>query len=1359
MGKLARRSGGPAPGPRSDLLIICCTLILLGDALPGGVHATRFQDLHFTSQPSDALLLAGATTTLHCAANPTLQPTVRWRCLDELPADQSKDMGNGSLQLSAAAHCQCLATVPGVGTIASRMAQVSVWTRNPLQPAAVSVHLGDSTLLPCGLGEVRRGLTEAGLLVPLRWMKDGKDVRIEDWVPDGRVALLVGGDLLLLNSTWEDAGRYRCLAGTGRTMKLMSDITLAVLTEPGTVRGPALLKRPKDVVVVASEAVTMECAAEGFPTPTVHWLKGEDSNLRFHGEMSERRGILDIGRAQEGDGGLYSCVVKSGNKTLHHRAHVTVLVAPRILEWPEIAKAEVGSEVTLQCEATGRPPPLVSWLHNGDNVSQSDGIRMVGHSLVISGLVEADDGIYQCVAENAGGWTQTSTQLHVQKPMAPLGLRASPPRGLGTELILTRQVQLHWRAPTDSYGSIVHYVIYYSRHGSTRERVVETAGDALQATVQGLQPGNSYTFRIATRTMHGIGMRSRRLQVVMQDEVQVPSLVMGLQAFAVSPTAVNITWEPPLRTFGPILRYKLSYMEKETDRATEQTVDIKGLSYLKDGLKKFTQYGFWVVAYNTNGPGTSSVEVDVRTLSDVPSAPPQGVVVEVVNAQSILVRWQAPPTNTHNGEITGYKIHYRKAGQWAEAEIEETAHLNYLAMGLDKGMEYNFRVAAVNSNGTGPFSPWLAAETFKTDLDDCTYSTGAAVMATCMSSDAATEESRVPDQPSSLHVRPLPTSIVVSWTPPANPELMVRGYAIGYGIGSPHGSTVRVDNKQRYYTIENLEPSSQYVISLKAFNNMGEGVPLYESAMTRAMSVPDPPVHMLPPVGVQASVVSHDTVRLTWADNSLPRNQRIPDARYYTVRWKTYFPANTKYKMANSTVLSYLVMGLKPSTLYEFAVMVTKNRRASTWSMTAHGTTLEIAPSSAPKDLTVVSREGKLHTALVNWQPPVEANGKITGYMIYYSADVTAQIHDWVVEPVVGDRLSHQIQELTLDTLYYFCIQARNAKGTGPISEPVHLHTPKAPAGSQSRIPSRSWREDARVGSHVPGQVNGSRTSSLDHTALIVIIVCVGIITIVAIGLVAVLCIRRSSAQHKKRAAASASKRKSHAMDLSPPDLWIHHERLEMHTLVKTPGNGEPTVTETPLSRRSSERHSIEPCTVDSHVCRNSYLDREGDEGASVGSRKTMRPNIIIPLEPQQPVYTLHATRGVEESVVVGEHEVVREDERTRTHSLGLMRPSATLSSFATPSTLASPLDVSTTPLLTIPGTSTVPTGTKTASLGPQGWSRTPLPVTVPSAPELPEAKQMMGDADDTDTQDDLSLEMASLEGLMKDLNAITSEF
>lgn len=36
-------------------------------------------------------------------------------------------------------------------------------------------------------------------------------------------------------------------------------------------------------------------------------------------------------------------------------------------------------------------------------------------------------------------------------------------------------------------------------------------------------------------------------------------------------------------------------------------------------------------------------------------------------------------------------------------------------------------------------------------------------------------------------------------------------------------------------------------------------------------------------------------------------------------------------------------------------------------------------PTSPPKDVTVVSKEGKPRTIIVNWQPPSEANGKITG--------------------------------------------------------------------------------------------------------------------------------------------------------------------------------------------------------------------------------------------------------------------------------------------------------------------------------------------------------------------------------------------
>lgn len=37
--------------------------------------------------------------------------------------------------------------------------------------------------------------------------------------------------------------------------------------------------------------------------------------------------------------------------------------------------------------------------------------------------------------------------------------------------------------------------------------------------------------------------------------------------------------------------------------------------------------------------------------------------------------------------------------------------------GLEKGSQYSFQVAAMTTNGTGPFSDWFSAETPENDLD------------------------------------------------------------------------------------------------------------------------------------------------------------------------------------------------------------------------------------------------------------------------------------------------------------------------------------------------------------------------------------------------------------------------------------------------------------------------------------------------------------------------------------------------------------------------------------------------------------------------------------------------------------------
>jgi hypothetical protein len=47
-------------------------------------------------------------------------------------------------------------------------------------------------------------------------------------------------------------------------------------------------------------------------------------------------------------------------------------------------------------------------------------------------------------------------------------------------------------------------------------------------------------------------------------------------------------------------------------------------------------------------------------------------------------------------------------------------------------------------------------------------------------------------------------TITVSWNPPRNQNIMVRGYTIGWGKGIPDVYTQLLDGKQRFYVIEGV---------------------------------------------------------------------------------------------------------------------------------------------------------------------------------------------------------------------------------------------------------------------------------------------------------------------------------------------------------------------------------------------------------------------------------------------------------------------------------------------------------------------------------------------------------------------------
>ena len=71
-----------------------------------------------------------------------------------------------------------------------------------------------------------------------------------------------------------------------------------------------------------------------------------------------------------------------------------------------IVTATEGEEVTLTCQVTSTPSPVVTWVFNGMNVNISSDSYLTtqttdgGHSLIIRSATPANTGIYTCQVYN-----------------------------------------------------------------------------------------------------------------------------------------------------------------------------------------------------------------------------------------------------------------------------------------------------------------------------------------------------------------------------------------------------------------------------------------------------------------------------------------------------------------------------------------------------------------------------------------------------------------------------------------------------------------------------------------------------------------------------------------------------------------------------------------------------------------------------------------------------------------------------------------------------------------------------------------------------------------------------------------------
>ena len=90
--------------------------------------------------------------------------------------------------------------------------------------------------------------------------------------------------------------------------------------------------------------------------------------------------------------------------------------------------------------------------------------------------------------------------------------------------------------------------------------------------------------------------------------------------------------------------------------------------------------------------------------STVPSSPPTNIIVMSAHPASLNISWEPPLEIEQNGPITDYVIRYSRVESNVTMDETITSISIYTITELYPFVNYSVEMAAINVNGTGPFS-------------------------------------------------------------------------------------------------------------------------------------------------------------------------------------------------------------------------------------------------------------------------------------------------------------------------------------------------------------------------------------------------------------------------------------------------------------------------------------------------------------------------------------------------------------------------------------------------------------------------------------------------------------------------------
>ncbi|XP_056140066.1 roundabout homolog 1 [Lampris incognitus] len=798
---------------------------------------------------------------------------------------------------------------------------------------------------------------------------------------------------------------------------------------------PRIVEHPSDLIVSKGEPATLNCKAEGRPTPTVEWYKdGERVETDRDNPRSQRMllpsGSLFFlrivhGRRSKPDEGSYVCVARNylGEAVSHNASLEVAILRDDFRQNPADVIVAAGEPAVLECQPPrGHPEPSISWKKDGTNIDDRDErITIRGGKLMITNARKSDAGKYVCVGTNMVGERESEiAELTVLE-------RPSFVRRPGSQVVLVDQ-SVEFRC--EARGDPVPTVRWRKEDGDLPKGRYEIREDHT-LKIRRLISADVGSYTCVAENMVGKAEASATLTVhvppafVVRPRNQVVGVgrTVTFQCEATGNPQPAIFWQ---REGSQNLLFSYQPPQPSSRFSVSQTGDLT----ITDAERSDVGY-YSCQALNIAG---SVITKALLEVTDVVSDRPPPVVRQGPTNQTVAVDGTVVLSCLASGNPTP-TILWRKDGVLVSTHDSRVKQLDTGALQIryaklgDTGM---YTCIASTPSGEASWKAYLEVQEFGVPVQP----------------QRPTDPNLIPSAPSKPEVTDVSrTSVTLSWKPNLNAGATPTSYiieAFSHASGSSW-QTLAEHVKTESYVLKGLKPSAVYLFLVRAANAYGLSDP---SPITDAVKTQDIPptsqgvdhrqiqrelgevvIHLHNP-----TILSSSSVRVQWT---------VEQQSQYIQGYKVmYRPSPEGLQRSEWAVFevrtpgedSAVVPQLRKGVTYEFKVRPFFDEFQGTDSDVKIGKTLEEAPSAPPRDVTVAESGDNGTAVVVSWQPPPEAeqNGVVQEYKIWCLGN-ESRYH--INRTVDGSTFSLVIPSLAPGIRYSVEVAASTGAGPGVKSD------------------------------------------------------------------------------------------------------------------------------------------------------------------------------------------------------------------------------------------------------------------------------------------------------------------------------------